>query len=149
MKNKVDEIKISYKEKNKNLTPIVIKKSSQAAQQLYKYWDKDTIALHESFKVVLLNNSNTVKGVYELSRGGIAGTLVDLRLLFAVALKTLSTGLILCHNHPSGSLKPSKADLDLTQKIVKAASFLDIKILDHLILSPNGNYYSFADNNIL
>jgi DNA repair protein RadC len=149
MKNKVNEIKISYKEKNKNLTPIIIKKSSQAAQLLFEHWDRDTIALHESFKVVLLNNSNIVKGVYELSKGGIAGTLVDLRLLFAVALKTLSTGLILVHNHPSGSLKPSKADLDLTRKIAKAASYLDIKILDHLILSPHGDYYSFADNDIL
>jgi DNA repair protein RadC len=98
---------------------------------------------------LLLNNSNKVKGVYEVSNGGITGTLVDIRILFAVILKTLSVGVILAHNHPSGKLLPSEADKVLTKKIKKASSFFDVKILDHLIITPNGDYYSFSDNGLL
>ena len=87
--------------------------------------------------------------MYEVSRGGITGTMVDLRILFAVMLKSLSTAVILVHNHPSGTLKPSEADKRLTQKIKRAGDLFDIKVLDHLILSPDGGYYSFADHGIL
>ena len=97
----------------------------------------------------MLNNANKVKGIYEVSNGGITGTLVDVRILFAVLLKSLTTAVILLHNHPSGTLKPSEADKRLTQKIKKAGEFFDIKILDYLIMTPEGDYYSFADNGIL
>ncbi len=89
------------------------------------------------------------KGFYEVSNGGITGTLVDVRILFAVLLKSLTTAVILLHNHPSGTLKPSEADKRLTKKIKKAGELFDIKVLDHLILTPEGDYYSFADNGIL
>src|SRR5690606_3634690 len=111
--------------------------------------DKETIGLHESFKVLLLNNSNRVKGSYNLSMGSLTGTMVDLRILFAVILKSLSTGIILAHNHPSGTLKPSAPDLQITEKIAKAANMFDIKLLDHIIITPDGSYYSFADDGIL
>ena len=75
--------------------------------------------------------------------------MVDIRLLFGVALKSLSVALILAHNHPSGNLKPSQADRNITRKIKSAAEVLDLKILDHLILNPDGQYYSFADEGIL
>jgi len=146
MKNKVNEIKISYKEKVSTSKSPTIKCSKDSAELLFRYWNKDTIEAQESFKILLLNNSNKVKGIYELSTGGIAGTLVDLRILFAVVLKSLSVGLILSHNHPSHKLKPSHSDIQLTEKIKKAALFFDVKVLDHLILAPNGEYYSFADN---
>lgn len=90
-----------------------------------------------------------MKGIYEISSGGITGTLVDLRILFAVVLKSLSTSIILAHNHPSGNLKPSEADKRLTNKIKSASELLDIKLLDHVIIIPNGSYYSFADEGIL
>ena len=96
-----------------------------------------------------MNNSNKVKGICQLSIGGISGTLVDLRILFAIVLKSLSVGVILAHNHPSGKLIPSEADKQLTEKIKKAAELLDVKVLDHLILTPNGDYYSFSDEGIL
>lgn len=96
-----------------------------------------------------MNNGNKVKGIYELSKGGITGVSVDLRLLFAVVLKSLSVGIILCHNHPSGTLKPSEADKDITKKIKAAAKLLDISVLDHIIITPDGEYYSFADNGVL
>ena len=90
-----------------------------------------------------------MKGVYQLSQGGITGTLIDLRILFAVILKSLTVAVILAHNHPSGKLKPSDADIKLTDKIKKASELFDIKILDHLIFAPDGDYYSFSDNGIM
>ncbi len=149
MKVQVNEIRISYKGGLKSSMWQKISNSQDAAQLLFEDWDKDTIELHETFKVVLLNNSNKVKGIYQISQGGITGTLVDVRILFAVILKSLSVGIILTHNHPSGKLVPSDADQKLTNKIKKASELFDIKLLDHLILVPDGDYYSFADNGIL
>lgn len=149
MSSKVNEIKISYKEGLKSSMWQKIRNSQDAAELIFEDWDKDTIALQETFKVVLLNNSNKVKGVYLLSQGGITGTLVDVRILFAVILKSLSVSIILTHNHPSGKLQPSENDKNLTDKIKKASGMFDIKLLDHLILAPDGDYYSFADNGIL
>lgn len=145
----VSEIKISYKNRvtSSNLTKI--SSSSDAAKILFETWDNDTIQLHESFKIILLNNSNIVKGIYEISSGGITGTLVDIRIIFAVVLKSLSTSIILAHNHPSGNLKPSEADKRLTSKIKQASELLDIKLLDHLIITPSQGYFSFADDGII
>ncbi|WP_282081250.1 JAB domain-containing protein [Aquimarina algiphila] len=149
MKDKVNEIQISYKERVPSPFWKKINSSQDASDLLYQHWNKNTIEVQESFKIVLLNNSNKVKGIYQLSQGGITGTLIDLRILFAVVLKTLSVAIILTHNHPSGKLKPSDADINLTSKIKKAAELFDVKVLDHLIIVPNGDYYSFADNSIL
>ena len=98
---------------------------------------------------MLLNNSNIVKGICQISAGGITATLVDLRIMFAIVLKSLSTAIILCHNHPSGKLQASQMDKNLTTKIQKACDFLDIKLLDHIIITEGGNYLSFADEGIL
>lgn len=149
MKDKVNEIQISYKERVPAPFWKKISSSQDASELLYQHWNKNTIEFQESFKVVLLNNSNKVKGIYELSKSGITGTMIDLRILFAVVLKTVSVAIILTHNHPSGKLLPSEADKRLTEKIKEAAGFFDVKVLDHLIIVPNGDYYSFADNSIL
>ncbi|MBW8244855.1 JAB domain-containing protein [Muricauda oceani] len=149
MKDKVNEIRISYKERIPASFWYRIQSSQDAAELLFEHWDKDTIGLQETFKVLLLNNANKVKGIYELSKGGISGTLVDLRILFAVVLKSLSVGIVLSHCHPSGQLKPSESDRSITKRIRKAAELFDIRVLDHLIITPNGDYYSFADNEIL
>ncbi|WP_111309634.1 JAB domain-containing protein [Confluentibacter sediminis] len=148
-KDKVNEVKISYKEKIALSDSPVIKNSADAGRLLFETWDKDTICIQESFKVLLLNNSNKIKGIYQLSTGGITGTLVDVRILFAVILKSLSVGVILSHSHPSGKLMPSEADKQLTEKIKNAAAFFDVKVLDHIIIAPDGGYYSFSDNGIL
>lgn len=103
---------------------------------------------HEEFWIVYLNNANKVLLTSQLSKGGLTGTLVDLRIIMKQALEVGAVGLILAHNHPSGTLKPSKADQEVTQKIQKAASALDIKVLDHLIITQQ-DYYSFADHHIL
>ena len=108
----------------------------------------DKIEYKEFFYVILLNNSNEVLGVSKISEGGITSTIVDIRLIFQQALKTHSTAIILGHNHPSGKTEPSTADKTITEKIKKGAEFLDIKLLDHVIVTSN-NYLSFADENIL
>ncbi|MET2985624.1 JAB domain-containing protein [Aureibaculum conchae] len=148
-KDKVNEIQISYREKVGTLKSKSVNSSDEVAQLLFKNWDRKTIGLHETFKILLLNNSNKIKGIFPLSYGGITGTLVDIRILFGIVLKTLSVGIILAHNHPSGTLKPSEADKKLTQKIKKASQLLDVKVLDHIIITPNGEYFSFADNDLL
>ena len=149
MSDKVNEIKVSYCEKLGIIDSEPVSNSENVARLLYENWDKNTIGLKETFKVLLLNNANKVKGTYQASSGGITGTVVDLRLLFAVVLKTVSTAIILAHNHPSGTMKPSRADQALTEKIKNAADLFDIKVLDHLIILPTGDYFSFADNGLL
>ncbi|GHC49195.1 RadC family protein [Ulvibacter litoralis] len=103
---------------------------------------------HEEFWIVYLNNSNKVLQTLQLSKGGITGTLVDVRLVFKNALQLGSVAVVLVHNHPSGTLKPSQADLSLTKKLKIAGESLDIKVLDHLIITEK-SYFSFADENLL
>ena len=103
---------------------------------------------HEEFWIVYLNNSNKVVHKSQLSKGGITGTLVDVRLVLRQALELGAVGIILAHNHPSGTLKPSTADKEITQKLKRASEALDIKVLDHLILAQH-DYLSFADQGIL
>lgn len=103
---------------------------------------------HEEFWIIYLNNSNKVVSKSQLSKGGITGTLVDVRLVFKNAIEIGAVSIILIHNHPSGALKPSEADKQITRKLKLAGESLDIKILDHLIITET-NYFSFADEGIL
>lgn len=103
---------------------------------------------YETFKVIYLNQKNSIISIKTLSEGGIAGTVVDPRLIFKEALNQTAVSIILAHNHPSGNLKPSQADLDITQKMISAGKLLEIKVLDHLIISELG-YYSFADEGLI
>lgn len=102
---------------------------------------------HEEFWIVYLNNSNKILSKSQLSKGGITGTLVDVRIVFKSALEMGATSLILCHNHPSGTLIPSDADKHITKKLKLAGDSLEIKVLDHLIITET-NYFSFADEGI-
>ncbi|WP_298780592.1 DNA repair protein RadC [uncultured Polaribacter sp.] len=103
---------------------------------------------HEEFWVLFLNNSNKVLAKDQISKGGLTATVVDIRLLFKRALELASVGIIVCHNHPSEKLEPSNADEQLTQKIKQAGITLDIKLLDHLIITEKA-YFSFADEGLL
>ncbi len=103
---------------------------------------------HEEFWILYLNNSNNILYKAQLSKGGITGTLVDVRIIMKQTLELGAVGLILAHNHPSGTLKPSSADKQITQKIKRASESLDIKVLDHLIVTQK-DYFSFADNQVL
>ncbi|MCC9061823.1 RadC family protein [Flavobacterium piscisymbiosum] len=102
---------------------------------------------HEEFWVLFLNNSNKIISKSQLSKGGMTGTIVDVRLVFKLALENGATGLIFCHNHPSGNLEPSMADKEITKKLKLAGDSLDVKVLDHLIITET-KYYSFVDEGI-
>lgn len=102
----------------------------------------------ESFVVVYLNRANHIIRQETISEGGITGTVADPRIILKKALDHHAVSIILCHNHPSGNLKPSKADEQLTNKIKNAAAFLDIQVMDHIIVSEEG-YYSFADEGLM
>ncbi len=142
----LSEIQVSYKPGLRSSQ--TINNSQEAFDILDTLFPRETIALQEQFVVLYLNRANKVIGSYELSKGGITATIADIRIILSVALKTLATGLILAHNHPSGNLKPSEADISLTKKIKEAAKLMDIQVLDHLILAEHG-YFSFSDEGIL
>lgn len=121
-------------------------RAADAISYFIESYSQDTISLQECFKVMYLNRANRVLGIYEASKGGLIGTVVDIRLLMAVAVKSAASSMILCHNHPSGSLKPSNQDIKLTQEIYEASRLLQITLLDHLILTRDGSYRSMAEN---
>lgn len=103
---------------------------------------------HEEFWTLFLTRSNRVISKLKISQGGITGTVTDIRLILKTALNQLATSMILCHNHPSGNLQPSEADISITRRLKESASLMDISLLDHLIIGGRG-YFSFADENIL
>lgn len=146
--SRVAEVELVYKTTVKASERPLIKMSKDSYEILLKVWDQNRIEFQEEFKVLLLNRANRVIGVYEVSMGGMTGTIADPRLILAAAIKSLSVSIILCHNHPSGSLRPSRADEELTQKIKEAARYHDIKVLDHIIITNEG-YYSFADEGLI
>jgi DNA repair protein RadC len=143
---RVAEIKVSYRPATAT-RPIIVT-SEEAYQELVPFFPTSTIALQERFVAMYLNRGNKVLGVYQLSQGGVAGTVVDVRLLLSVALKTVASGILLCHNHPSGNPTPSDADLELTRKVSEACRLFDIRLIDHLIITQ-GTYLSFADKALL
>ena len=104
---------------------------------------------HEEFWIVLLNRSNKVIDRIQVSRGGIAGTVADIRIMLKEAIDKLASGIILCHNHPSGNMQPSEQDIALTRKIKDAGLLMDITLLDHIIVSDKEEYFSFADEGII
>ena len=144
----VAEINLSYNAKIKNSERPIVKSSRDAYNILKQNWDENKIDLLEQFKVILLSRANRVLGIVDISTGGIAGTVADPKLIFAAALKACASCIILAHNHPSGNLLPSHADISLTKKIKAGGEFLDITVADHLIMTSEG-YYSFADEGLL
>jgi DNA repair protein RadC len=148
--NNVSEIDIVYKRKAtcKISERPLITSSIDGYQVCLHYWNLDKIDLLEEFKVLLLSRSNRVLQIFPISQGGITGTVADPRIILAVAIKVAACAMILVHNHPSGNMKPSKADEELTCKVKEAAKYFDIKLLDHLIVTSEG-YYSFADEGLL
>lgn len=144
---KISEITVQYKPAKANRPKII--SSSEALSIIRGFFSEDTIELQEQFIAMYLNRANRVIGVYKVSMGGITGTVADPRLILSVALKSAATSIILAHNHPSGNLKPSKADIDLTMKIKTAAQLMDITVLDHLIVTSGEGFLSFADEGLM
>jgi DNA repair protein RadC len=148
--NRVAEVRLTYKTKVKPSDRIQIKQSKDAYNVFMEKWNPDTLEYVEEFKVILLNRSNKVLGIAPISIGGTAGTVTDVKIILQYALKTNASGIIICHNHPSGTISPSESDRKITQKIKDAAAIMDMQLLDHLIIIPGEiTYYSFADEGIL
>jgi DNA repair proteins len=138
----VGEVELSYKPKFKNLHKIV--SSEDAYKYLLPTYKEGTICYKEYFKVLFLNQSNQVLGYTLISEGGITETSVDVRIILQAALLTNSVALVLAHNHPSGNLRPSRQDMEITKQVKEAARLMRITVIDHLILTDAG-YYSFSD----
>jgi DNA repair protein RadC len=144
----IAEVELIYHPKTRPCERPKIKDSRSSYKILLDTWNKDRIDLQEEFKVMLLDRSGGVIGIKSLSTGGITATIADPKLIFVAALKGAACSIILAHNHPSGALRPSKADEELTRKVKGGGQLLDIKMLDHLIISPDC-YFSFADEGLL
>lgn len=155
-----EEASVDYKTNSKNISQEVflvldkktnagntVTQSNQSYKEFKAIWDED-INLRERFIVLLLNRANKVLGHYVVSTGGFNGTVVDPKLVFIPALLHGASAVILAHNHPSGNLNPSKADISVTKKIVECGKFLDIPVLDHIIIT-NKSYTSMADENLM
>ena len=138
----IAEVQISYSRNPSETSPVIIKDSRTAANAYRTLFEG--IEHRESAYIILLNRASEVNGFYRLSIGGITASVVDPRIIFQVALLSNSTSIIVAHNHPSGNLNPSLADFEMTEKIKSAGKFLDIPLLDHIIITKD-SYFSFAD----
>ena len=144
----VSEIELVYKSKIKASQRPKIASAKDAYNVFIKNWNENNIDFIEEFKIILLNQGNRVLGIYQVSKGGLTGTIADTRLVFAAALKANAVAMILAHNHPSGQLIASHADKSLTRNIKAAGELLDIHVLDHLILTSEG-FISFVEEGLM
>jgi DNA repair protein RadC len=139
----VAEIKVSYS--NTSLERIKVTDSQILYDLALKHWNSDIIEFQEEVKIVLLNRAHIVLGIYEMSKGGTSGTIIDMKIILGIALKCNASSIVVVHNHPSGSLEPSEPDKSITKKLKEACKLLDLNLLDHLIITKQG-YYSFSDD---
>lgn len=135
--------------KRRRSAEVVERKIITCSKDIFEYFQPHLTDLNfEEFHILLLARSNKIIKHIKISSGGITGTVVDTRIILKEAIDNYAVAIVLTHNHPSGSLKPSQADIDITRKIVNAASFFDINVLDHIIIGQS-NYYSFADEGVM
>jgi DNA repair protein RadC len=123
--------------------------SEMAYNLLMQHWDLERMEIQEEFKVLFLDRQNRCLGIYEASAGGTTGTVADIKLIYAAALLSRAEALVLAHNHPSGHVSPSAADVRLTTRLVEAGRLLTLHVQDHLIITRFGGYYSFADHGLI
>lgn len=143
------EIQVRYSHRVSRKDAVQVTSSLDVFNILMAIWEQELIAYREAFVVLLLNRANKVMGYRWISHGGISGTVVDVRHIFALALKCNATSVIIAHNHPSTNLQPSQADIDLTRKIRQGGELIDILVLDHIIVTPDHRYFSFADEGLI
>lgn len=143
-----EEVKLVYHNKTKAKDRPKLSNSNSVYQVFINSWDKDQISLLEEFKIALVDRQLRLMSIASISSGGTTGTVVDPKIVFALALRRRANSIFLAHNHPSGNLKPSQEDIRLTENLSKAGSFLDIKILDHIIVTPDG-YYSMSNEGLM
>lgn len=144
----VTEIEIKYKNKvNSSERPRIT--GSRDAERIFRPVFEPFLEHHEGMYAMYLNRANKVLGVLQIGIGGVAGVVADPKIIFQGALKAHASGIILAHNHPSGNSTASQADIDLTRKVKEAGKFLEIALLDHIIILPGTEYFSFADEGLL
>ena len=146
--SKVSEIEPVYKSKVKAVNRLQVRSSKDAANIFRQHWNENTLQLQEEMKVMYLNRANHLLGIYTASKGSMTATLIDCKLILLAAFRLGAVFCLACHNHPSGSLKPSKADKLLTNKLKMGAALVDIHFLDHLIITAD-DYYSFAEEGLI
>jgi predicted ABC-type ATPase len=145
---KINEIDLFRKSQNTFSGSPIIRSSADSVKIFREFWDEQSLTIFESFNVMLLNQANKVIGLYQHSKGGVTGTVADPEMVVLSAVKSLAKGVIISHNHPSGNLRPSQADIEMTNKIKNALKFVDVLLLDSIIITEN-SYYSFADEGIM
>lgn len=141
---KLAEVELAYRSTVKPSERPKVTSSREAYELFLNNWNEGNLQFREEAKLLLVNRNARALGIYNVSSGGTAGTYVDPKQVYMAALKTNASSIILAHNHPSGNLKPSDADIKLTQKLAEAGKVLEITLLDHLVVTSEG-YYSFAD----
>lgn len=139
----VSEIQLKYKPQP--LTETINSAKDIRKLLINRVYDEETIGYKETFKVLLLNNANKIIGYTTISEGGLTSTIVDVRVIMQTALVSNASSIILTHNHPSGNTHPSCQDDNLTKKIKAACEIMDIRLLDHIIVTPYDSYYSYCD----
>ena len=137
---KAAEVKLTYITKVKASNRIQIKKAEDAASLFFKIWDMETIEHVEKVKMIILNRANKVLGVTNISQGGQSGSIIDTRVILQYAIKANAAAVILAHNHPSGNLEASDADIKITNKIREALKLVEIQLLDHIIINKDEEY---------
>lgn len=147
MDMKLQEVKLSYKPMIKGSDSTKVDSSYKAVNYLRSIWSDDIEHIENMFLLVL-NRSNKIIGYYHVSKGGISGTVADIRIMMQVAILMNASSIILAHNHPSGNLQPSEEDKTITNKVINAAKLFDIKTLDHIILTED-SYLSFQDEGLI
>ena len=141
-KSTISEYSLKYTKTDIQKTKVT---TSESASNVIRKFYFDDINIYESFFILLLNRANNTTGFAKISQGGTAGTVVDIKIIAKYAVESLSSAVIICHNHPSGDKRPSDADLNITRRIKDALLLLDVKLFDHIIITEN-DFYSFADN---
>jgi DNA repair protein RadC len=144
----ISEIQVSYHPKVTATKRPKLSTSHDSYKYFLDIFNKDTIKLKEECIALFLNRANRVLGCYRISSGGITGTVVDIRIVLSIALKCLACAIIIAHNHPSGEIKPSQADVELTRRLKESGKLMDVSLLDHLVITSE-RYFSFADEGLL
>ncbi|MEM9389282.1 MAG: JAB domain-containing protein [Bacteroidota bacterium] len=146
--SQISQIELVYKRKIKASDRPKVKRSQDAEKLFRQNWNDCNMDLCEEFKILFLDRNNDCMGISSLSKGGVSGTIADPKIIFATALKVRANSIICAHNHPSGCLDPSYADVILTKRLVQVGKYLTLPVNDHLILTREG-YYSMTDNGLI
>lgn len=145
LKNFLYELKLSYHRTENKPSSKKVGSSRDSFDLLEQVFDRNLLEAREEFVILYLNRRNSVIGYYKAFQGGVSSVVADTKLILSMGLKSLASGMIIAHNHPSGKLLPSEQDIRLTQRLKSASSLMDIELLDHLIINADHEYYSFAD----